>query len=476
MTPRMHFLLFRLVSVLVLLCWTNACQQARNSEPTSGGGSKASLSKDPYNVLFIAIDDLRPELGCFGASHILSPNLDAVAATGIRFDRHYAQVPTCGASRYSMLTGRRPKTPRHYGNAAFATFKGGLDDGPLPMPNAFRRSGYTTVCLGKITHTMDGLNANGTQQIPEAWDRTPTEPGAWRENKHLLHGYAKGRKREAGVSPILESLEVGDEDYPDGILAEQAIASLERLASEKKPFFLAVGFFKPHLPFAAPKKYWDLYDEAKIPLSPHPDKPTDLPKVNGWVQSGEVTGNYRGAGYEDRQWSEAERRRLRHGYFACVSYVDAQVGKLLDALGRLKLTDDTIIVVWGDHGWHLGDQALFGKHTTFEAALRSALIVRVPGQNQTGQVSHALVESLDIYPTLAALCGIEYPADLPGKSFVPTLLQPTKAHRDSARSYWSRGKRLAVSDRTATERTVTWTDRKTGKTLGVEHHDFSSDH
>ena len=463
------------MAALALLLVAQSCRQDPAPTPGPEKPQARQAGAERYNVLFIAIDDLRPELGCYGETHIKSPHLDAFAATGIRFDRHYAQFPTCGASRFSMLTGRRPTKPRHYGNSAFATLEGKLDDGPLPMPNAFRRAGYTTVCVGKISDSLDGLTDKGEQQIPNAWDRTPTEPGLWGENKHLLHGYAMGKKRERGVSPITEAVDTVDAGYPDGILAEQAIRALKKLASEDRPFFLGVGFFKPHLPFAAPKAYWDLYDRDKIPLSPHPDKPRHLPKINGWEQSGEVTHNYKGAGYGDKHWSEAERRRLRHGYFACVSYVDAQVGKLLDALGDLGLVDDTIVIVWGDHGWHLGDQALFGKHTTFEVALRSALIVRVPGRGTAGKASHALVESLDIYPTLAELCGIPFPDALPGRSFVPTLEDPTRAHRRSARSYWRRGKRMALSERTATERRVTWTDAKTGKVLSIEEYDLSSE-
>jgi len=447
----------------LFLVWaTWGCQQAARGE----------TRREHPNVLFIAIDDLRPELGCFGAKHIHSPHLDALAAGGLRFERQYAQVPTCGASRFSMLTGRRPSKPMHYGNNAFRTLRNESGEGPLPMPNSFRHAGYTTVCLGKISHSHDGLDAKGHQQLPGAWDRTPTQPGVWKDNRYLLHGYAKGGRRTRDHRPIVEAFDVTDEDYPDGMLAKQAIGELERLSTKAKPFFLAVGFFKPHLPFAAPKRYWDLYDRDKIPLSPHPDKPGHLPKVNGWVQSGEVTRNYVGAGYEDKHWSEAERRRLRHGYFACVSYVDAQVGKVLDALERLGHRDDTIVVVWGDHGWHLGDQALFGKHTTFEAALRSTLILRVPGQKHPGTSTRALVESLDIYPTLAELCGVEFPKGLSGRSFVRLLDDPTRAHRSRARSWWRRGKRFAVSDRSDTERRVTWTQGLGGPVLDVEHHAF----
>ncbi|MFT7484515.1 MAG: arylsulfatase A-like enzyme [Candidatus Paceibacteria bacterium] len=439
-----------------------------------GESNPASETEEARNLLLICVDDLRPELGCYGADHVQSPALDAFAAEALRFDRHYALFPTCGASRFAFLTGRRPSETRHYGNSAFGTLKEDSTPERLPLPNAFRAAGYRTVCLGKISHSHNGLNDAGDQEIPGAWDETPTDAGPWKEAKHLLHGYSGGRKRDPGISPITEAADVGDLDYPDGRLANQAIEQLRRLAATPEPFLLAVGFFKPHLPFAAPKRYWDLYDPDALPLSKDPLKPTELPAINGWAQSGEVTGNYSGAGYEDKHWSEQERRHLRHGYFACVSYVDAQVGRLLDELAALGLESDTLVVVWGDHGWHLGDQGLFGKHTTFEAALRSTLLMRVPGMGSAGQGTQALVESIDVYPTLAELCSVEFPAGLPGQSFAALLLDSTLEHRREATSYWRRGPWFAESTRTRNERRVEWVNPEQGKLGGVETYRFAA--
>ncbi len=428
----------------------------------------------PRNVLLICIDDLRPELGCYGEEHVRSPRIDAFATGAVRFDRHYAAFPTCGASRFAFLTGRRPSAPQHYGNGAFKTLQNEGEAGPLPMPNAFRAAGYRTICLGKLSHSHNGLNGKGEQELPGAWDATPTDPGPWREARHLLHGYANGRARQAGKSSISEAADVPDEGYPDARLASQAIEQLRELADSEEPFFLGVGFFKPHLPFAAPKRYWDLYDPLALPLAADGEKPQDMPRVNGWAQSGEVTGNYAGAGYDDKVWSEAERRHLRHGYLACVSYVDEQVGRVLAELSELGLDDDTIVVLWGDHGWHLGDQGLFGKHTTFEAALRSTLLVRAPGMASGGTGTSALVESIDIYPTLAELCGVSFPAELSGRSFTALLTNPAGEHRSQALSYWRRGGWHAESVRTDTRRTVSWTRVSDGERAELETYEIPS--
>ncbi len=426
------------------------------------------------NVLLLCIDDLRPELGCYGAPLVRSPHLDALAAGGMRFDRHYVQFPTCGASRHSFLTGQRPSQPAHYGNGAFGSL--GPDFDPASsLPGAFRAAGYHTVCLGKIGHSHDGRTASGESELPGAWDELPTDPGPWKAARHLLHGYVDGEPRTRGKSPI--SLFVGDSDeqYPDGILAQQAIEQLRLLSAGEDPFFLAVGFFKPHLPFAAPRPYWDLYgeyDSSTLAACVQPEMPDKLPQVHGWAQSGEVTRNYLAFGYEDNSWSTSDREHLRRSYLACTTYVDAQVGKVLDELERLGRAEDTIVVVWGDHGWHLGELGLFGKHTPYEASLRSTLIVRAPGTTAPGGQTRALVESLDVFPTLAELCGVASPAQLAGKSFAPVLRGETDAHRPAATSYWRRGKWLATSLRTERYRLVGWSDPITGNVGGIELYDL----
>jgi arylsulfatase A-like enzyme len=402
------------------------------------------------NVLLLCVDDLRPELGCAGSARAVSPAIDRLAAEGRLFLRHYAVFPTCGASRAAMLTGRLPES---WGNDAFR----GLREDPVPtLPGVFRAAGYRTVCLGKVSHTHDGRLPDGTPEMPEAWDELPTAPGAWRDARHLLHAYADGAHRIAGESPLWERAEVGDEGYPDGILAAQAVAWLGALAEGGEPFFLAVGFFKPHLPFSAPARYWDLFDPARIDPGPDATCPEGLGDVHACRQSGEVTGNYAHALWDDGRWDAAERRRLIHAYLACVAYVDAQIGKVLDELRRLELDDDTLVVLWGDHGFHLGEQGLMGKHTTFESALRSPLIVRAPGDPRAGARSERLVSSFDLFPTLCELAGLAAPAGLEGTSFAPALRGATPPDTAGVRSHWRAAGHRGTIWRTPRWKLVRW--------------------
>jgi arylsulfatase A-like enzyme len=358
-----------------------------------------------------------------------------------------------------MLTGRGPTEPAHFGNGAFATL--GEDSDPAAtLPGAFRAAGYRTVVLGKVSHSHDGRAADGSQELPGAWDELPTDPGPWKEARHLLHGYGGGRARVVGASPISERAYDDDLDYPDAHLARQATRVLGELAAREEPFFLAVGFFKPHLPFAAPRPYWDLYDRSALPMSPVPEAPEGLPAAHGVHQSGEVTRNYLAQGYEQHRWSESARRHLRHGYLAATSYMDAQVGLLLAEVDRIGLAEDTIVVVWGDHGWHLGDLGLFGKHTPYEASLRSVLLVRAPGTTRPGSATSGLVESRQLFPTLASLCAVPVPEELGRQraGFAELLANPAGPGRRAAESWWRRGGRTARSLRTASYRAITWRD------------------
>jgi iduronate 2-sulfatase len=465
---RRHALGGLLVAAIGLLA---GCRSEALEAPAEATAPPEPVSR--RSVLLVCIDDLRPELGSHGARHAVTPHLDAFAATALRFDRHYVQHPTCGASRFSMLTGRGPTEPAHFGNGAFATLDASSDPA-ASLPGAFRAAGYRTVVLGKVSHSHDGRAADGSQELPGAWDELPTEPGPWKEARHLLHGYGGGRARVTGRSPISERAFDDDLDYPDAHLAEQAVRALERLARAEQPFLLAVGFFKPHLPFAAPRPYWDLYDRDALPLSPAPEAPADLPAVHGVHQSGEVTRNYLAQGYEGR-WSTSARRHLRHGYLAATSYVDAQVGRLLGAVDELGLTDELIVVVWGDHGWHLGDLGLFGKHTPYEASLRSVLMLRVPGTTLPGSSTEALVESRQLFPTLAGLCGVPLPDALRGgmPDLAPLLTDPAAPGLRTAESWWRRGDLTAHSVRTRSYRAITWR-RADGAVASRELYDLSA--
>jgi len=407
--------------------------------------ASVSNAADRPNVLFIAVDDLRPELGCYGEIHIKSPHLDRFAKTARLFNRHYVQVPTCGASRYAMLTGHRPTERIHESNGAVQSLlKAGAKNRATAFPQLFRDNGYHTVCIGKISHAPDGRiytygqKGDGRLEMPFSWDEVGLPYGKWTHGWPAFFGYANGEGRKRGQSPPFEAGEVEDNGYPDGLIAESAVESLRRMKGYDQPFLLAVGFFKPHLPFCAPRKYYDLYDPADIDLSPNSEQPTGIAPPS-WHGSGEMFGNYKhpSGSRNDPQ----HHRDLRHAYFACVSYVDAQIGKVLDELKALELEQETIVVVWGDHGWHLGDHNIWGKHTNFERAVRSTLIVRVPGVSPGS--TDAIVETVDLYPTLTEYCGLSTDKlELDGASLKPVLDDPNHPDKTAAFSKFRGGKTM----------------------------------
>lgn len=416
------------------------------SDPISAADKH--LSQRP-NVLFVFVDDLRPELGCYGANYIKSPNIDKLAASGVLFTHQFVQVPTCGASRCSILTGMLPKTPGHLSNEACRTYISGKPetDQPETFIHHLRRNGYYTVGIGKISHYVDGLlygynDPVGTEyELPHSWDEMLFNPAKWKTGWNAFFGYADGENRQsmnAQVKPY-EMGNVDDMGYPDGYTAELAMQKMSELAVKDKPFFLAVGFFKPHLPFNAPKKYWDMYDESEIPLSPNPFIPENVNKAS-LHNSSEFNG-YK-LGDEDATLngpvSDAYARKIRHSYAACVSYSDAQIGRLLDKLKDLGLDENTIIVLWGDHGWHLGDQLVWGKHTIFERALNSALIVKIPGQKKGKRIDQ-VVSTIDIYPTIINLCGLQMPMKTDGKSLLPLLKNPLTKWDNVSYGYFMNG-------------------------------------
>ncbi len=401
------------------------------------------------NILFIAIDDLRPELGCYGNSLIKTPNIDRLAETGAVFTNHFVSVPTCGASRFSLLTGMLPKTTGHLSNEACRNYISGKPEtsSPETFIHHLRRNGYYTVGIGKISHYVDGLlygytDSVGTEyELPYSWDEMLLNAGKWGTGWNAFFGYANGENRQSmnrQVKPY-EMADVPDTGYPDGLIAEQALEKLDELANKEEPFFLAVGFFKPHLPFNAPKKNWDLYNEEDIPLPPVPYIPENVNKesLHG---SGEFNSYQLGdeKASLEAPVSDEYARKLRHAYFACVSYIDAQVGKLIDELEEQGLSENTIVVIWGDHGWHLGDHLVWGKHTIFEKALKSAFIINAPKMT-AGKPVDKVVSTVDVYPTLMELCNIEMPHETDGKSMMPLLINPQAEWEEASYGYFRNG-------------------------------------
>lgn len=402
-----------------------------------------------YNVLLICVDDLRAELGCYGVDTIQTPHIDKLAKSSVVFNNHYVQVPTCGSSRYALLTGRRPSQSHGTSNEAMTGGKSALKqdqlDGAQSFPELFRRSGYHTVCIGKISHSPDGKvfsyngKGDGRHELPNAWDELRTPYGQWKYGWGSFFAYANGNSRESSTGKsktrlLYQHPDVPDNGLPDGMMCDEALNVLGELKSKGQPFFLAVGFYKPHLPFVAPKKYRDLYNDVDV----KPAINQQLKKSAYWHGSGEFYG-YQTPHTKTNPLGTLDQIESKKSYYACVSYVDAQIGRLVDRLKALELEKNTVIVIWGDHGWHLGDHAIWGKHSPLEKANRSALSIKVPGISAAGKRTDAIVESLDLFPTLVDVCKPKFNKTahpLNGLSLSPVLKNATHPGKDYALSYW----------------------------------------
>lgn len=393
--------------------------------------SVAAVEKDRPNVLFIAVDDLRPILGCHGHPMVKSPNMDRLAGEGLLFNRAYCQAALCMPSRSSLLSGYRPETLRNKAGPLM----GKAPAGTVTLPRLFRDAGYTTVSVGKIYHYND--------DDPEGWVRrhmdTFAESGQYchgycagyqsTENLERLPNYFRPRRGPTAALPrpsTSECLERSDEECPDGVIARRAIEELREFAARGEPFFLAVGFYRPHMPWTAPKRYWDLYDREGVRL------PVDFQGPDDGIPRGDWDEVRRyGDIPEQGQVSEAKAREMIHAYYASVSFVDAQIGKVLDELRRLGLERNTVILLWSDNGWNLGDHNRWSKPTNFETCARITMMLSVPGMPRK-QKTDALVELIDIYPSLCDLCHIPAPGYLEGTSFAPLLLSPGRPWKSAA--------------------------------------------
>ena len=403
------------------------------------------------NVLLLCVDDLRPELNCFGKSYIKSPNIDALAKSGRAFHRHYVQAPTCGASRYALLTG----TYGSAGNGALfdraKRLNKDAESVPPSLPAWFRENGYRTVSVGKVSHHPGGRGGpdwddENIPEMPNSWDRHLMPVGDWQHPRGSMHGLAHGEiRKNAKDMDLFQSVKGNDSIYPDGLTVEEALKQLDQLTGEDEPpFFLAVGIIRPHLPFGAPAKYMEPYADAKLPPIPHPNKPE---YKTTWHGSGEfMKYNRWGRNPND---DEAFATEVRKHYAACVTYADAQVGRVLKRLEETGERDNTIVVLWGDHGWNLGEHAIWGKHCLFEESLRSPLIIHHPGIEQPGKKSNAVVETIDVFPTLCDLAKLPRPDFLHGKSLRPMLKNPA-TRGSSAIAYRNNAKTI----RTPTHRLI----------------------
>jgi iduronate 2-sulfatase len=407
------------------------------------------------NVLFVVVDDLNCDLGCYGHKVVKSPNIDRLAAGGVRFDRSYVQYTVCNPSRSSFLTGLRPTTTKVMENTTH--FRRNLPDA-VTLPELFRKNGYESVGFGKVFHR--GLSPDDTKREsddPKSFDRVFYGKTTAAGNK------GSGRNLTGGALPWCRWLAAEGEDaeQADAQLADEAI----KLLGEKreKPLFLAVGFARPHDPFQSPKKYFDLYDSSTF----------DLPKAPDGYQLPVPLALPRGAAQMAfDKFADKEKREFLHAYYAGASFTDAQVGRVLAALEKNKLADNTIVVFIGDHGYELGARNWWNKDTLFERSCRAPLIVRAPGVKGNGKSAAAVVEFVDLYPTLAELCALKHvPKQLEGVSFRKLLDDPTAKHTGAALTVIKRGQVLGRSLRTDRYRYTEWDEGKTG----VECYDHTND-
>jgi arylsulfatase A-like enzyme len=436
-----------------------------------------TIAQSKPNVLFIAVDDLRPQLGCYGDTIVKSPNIDRLAARGLVFNRAYVQQALCAPSRASFLTGLRPDTT---GVTDIEThFRANLPN-VVTLPQLFKNNGYTSQGLYKIYHLAGFDPGFANLDDPPSWSAPlwlPTTSVYGPEGaKMLQRSYEELRAAGKPInyqniprSLAFEAPEVPDSEISEGETADEAIRQLRKLKDQ--PFFLAVGFYKPHLPFVAPKKYWDLYRAESLPLPSNQFAPRDAPAL-AMVNLSELQ-TYTNIP-KNAPLSELLKRQLLHGYLACISYTDAQIGRVLDELERLRLRDKTIVVLLGDHGFQIGEHDLWArKHTNFETSVRAPLIISAPEMKARGKKTNALVEFVDIYPTLAELCGLKPPANLEGVSLKPLLNDARRTWKRAAFSQYPRGKTMGRSLRTDRHRFTEW--REGEKVVAVELYDHQRD-
>jgi iduronate 2-sulfatase len=434
--------------------------------PFSALASFSAAEDSKLNVLFIAADDLNCTLGCYGHPLVKTPNLDRLAGRGLLFNRAYCQQAVCNPSRASLLSGRRPDTIRVWNLRNH--FRSAVPDA-VTLPQLFKQHGYHTQCIGKIFHNTGRLNDEPSWSVPaEFHEGRHSDEYVLPENRPGETGSKRG---------VMENADVPDDAYRDGKIADKAVAALHEL--KDRPFFLAVGFWRPHLPFLSPTPYWEQYKRSEVSLPGNPDAPRGVPKIA--LHDGRELRGYDGVPKEGPIPKETVRA-LRHGYLAGISYLDKNVGKLLDALDREGLTDNTIVVFWSDHGFHLGEQSLWCKTSNFELDARVPLIVSVPGQNTAGRKTDALVELIDMYPTLAELCSLPLPEGLEGTSMKPLLEDPTRRWKTAAftqhpRPAYYRGavpEAMGYSMRTDRYRYTEWKSLD-GDVVAVELYDHRDD-
>lgn len=432
------------------------------------------------NILFIAVDDLRPELGCYGNETIISPNIDKLANEGILFTRVYCQQPICMSSRASLMSGLRPDTLSIYNTRSLKENIPGV----LTLNRHFENNGYQIWASGKIYHYEEDREVEweARRVIPqtEVVGRGYLSPAAIKTVKEYEAFYQEWQNQpSSGRGPAYEYPDVDDNEYEDGKMTDLAIEQLADFRSGKDPFFMAIGYRKPHLPFNAPKKYWDLYNASEIEMADNPYQPEDVSSFFDY-NFGELR-NYAGIPKGQGLLSDTLSRNLIHGYYACVSYIDAQIGRLLDALKQNGLYQNTIVILWGDHGWKLGEHGMWCKHTQFVLDNHVPMILKIPGQSRSAVKTNAIVEFVDIYPTLCELAGLELPGHLQGTSFMPVIQDPSRQWKKGAITVWPLNRNdqekliMGYSIQTNRYRYTEWIKESSGELMARDLFDHDRD-
>lgn len=432
------------------------------------------------NVLIILVDDLKPALGAYGDKTARTPALDDLAATGMRFDLAYANQAVCAPSRFNLMLGSRSTSTGLFGLGS--DLRARLPNA-VTLPQYFAKHGYRTQSLGKVYHIGHGNHCDPASfEAPHFKDKVveyllPESTGGQltREEAYFNNVRANAPNYELARGAAWEAPDVPDDAYADGRVAAETIRRLEACGDHPgTPFFMACGFARPHLPFSVPKRYWDLYDSTALPMPANPEPPQDAPTCA--VKRGGEILQYKPAP-EHGPMDEVLTRKLIHGYYAAVSYADAQIGRVLEALDRLGLAHNTIVVLWGDHGFHLGDHGIWTKHTNYEEAVRIPLLIRAPGITRPGSATRQLAETVDIFPTLAELAGLPAPVvpqPMDGESLVPAV--GNTAMRISGHAYhvYPRDGYTGHAIRTERYRYVEWVSKNGGKPL-LELYDYETD-
>ena len=451
---------------------------------TALGFAAVQAAQKP-NVLLILVDDLKPAMGCYGDNAAITPNMDALARRGMRFDMAYCNQAVCAPSRFTLMLGAHSTSTGLYGLGSHLRKAW---PGAVTMPQHFAKHGYRTESLGKVFHIGHGNQGDPESfsvphfhdKVIEYLDPESTDGGKLTREEALFTNQKLGQIRSLPRGAAYESPMANDTDYADGRVADETVkrlkAAKQRLAKDDTPFFITAGFVRPHLPFSAPKKYWDMHDPAKLPMPVNKAFPKDAPKV-ALKHGGEI------AAFKpipsNGEIDEELTRKLIHGYYASTSYVDAQIGKVTRALEELGLAKDTIVVLWGDHGWHLGDLSIWTKHTNFEQANRIPIIIVAPGVAKPGSVTSQLAETVDIFPTLSELAGLpapKGPQPIDGVSLVPVLKNPNARVRDHAYHAYPRGGKLGRAIRTQRYRLVEWKKHSDpGAGVDYELYDYKTD-